>query len=140
MRLVERGPQLAALSEYLEDTRDGAGTLALVGGEAGAGKSVLVSAFLAEVAVPVVAGVCDGVATPRPLGPVIEIAAQLAVDAAQARDDLFAAILAALRQQSTVMLVEDLHWADEATADFLLHVGRRLDRGARNGDRDVSRR
>jgi predicted ATPase len=128
MRLVERGPQLAALSEYLEDTRDGAGTLALVGGEAGAGKSVLVSAFLAEVAVPVVAGVCDGVATPRPLGPVIEIAAQLAVDAGRARDDLFAAILAALRQQSTVMLVEDLHWADEATADFLLHVGRRLDR------------
>jgi DNA-binding CsgD family transcriptional regulator/tetratricopeptide (TPR) repeat protein len=128
MRLVERGPQLAALSEYLEDTRDGAGTLALVGGEAGAGKSVLVSAFLAEVAVPVVAGVCDGVATPRPLGPVIEIAAQLAVDAAQARDDLFAAILAALRQQSTILLVEDLHWADEATADFLLHVGRRLDR------------
>ena len=128
MRLFERGPELAALSEYLEDTRDGTGALALVGGEAGAGKSALVSAFLADVAVPVVAGVCDGATTPRPLGPVIEIAAQLEVDAALARDELFAAILTALRRQSTVVLVEDLHWADDATADFLLYVGRRLDR------------
>ena len=128
MRLYERGPQLAALSEYLEATRDGTGALALVGGEAGAGKSALVSAFLAEVAVPVVAGVCDGTLTPRPLGPVIEIAAQLEVDAALARDELFAAILAALGRESTVVLVEDLHWADDATADFLLYVGRRLER------------
>ena len=128
MRLYERGPQLAALSEYLEATRDGTGALALVDGEAGAGKSALVSAFLAEVAVPVVAGVCDGTLTPRPLGPVIEIAAQLEVDAALARDELFAAILTALGRQSTVVLVEDLHWADDATADFLLYVGRRLER------------
>ena len=128
MRLYERGPQLAALSEYLEATRDGTGALALVDGEAGAGKSALVSAFLAEVAVPVVAGVCDGMLTPRPLGPVIEIAAQLEVDAALARDELFAAILTALGRQSTVVLVEDLHWADDATADFLLYVGRRLER------------
>ena len=128
MRLYERGPQLAALSEYLEATRDGTGALALVDGEAGAGKSALVSAFLAEVAVPVVAGVCDGTLTPRPLGPVIEIAAQLEVDAALARDELFAAILIALGRQSTVVLVEDLHWADDATADFLLYVGRRLER------------
>ena len=128
MRLYERGPQLAALSEYLEATRDGTGALALVDGEAGAGKSALVSAFLAEVAVLVVAGVCDGTLTPRPLGPVIEIAAQLEVDAALARDELFAAILTALGRQSTVVLVEDLHWADDATADFLLYVGRRLER------------
>jgi DNA-binding CsgD family transcriptional regulator/tetratricopeptide (TPR) repeat protein len=128
MRLYERGPQLAALSEYLEDTRDGTGVLALVGGEAGAGKSALVSAFLAEVAVPVVAGVCDGTLTPRPLGPVIEIAAQLEVDVALARDELFAAVLTALGRQSTVVLLEDLHWADDATADFLLYVGRRLER------------
>ena len=127
MRLVEREPQLAALSEYLQDARDGRGTLALIGGEAGAGKSALASAFLADVAVPVAAGVCDGVATPRPLGPVTEIAAQLEVDAALGRDELFTAVLEALRRGSSVVLVEDLHWADNATADFLLHVGRRLD-------------
>jgi predicted ATPase len=114
MTLVERRRQLAALSEYLEDTHDGTGVLALVGAEAGAGKSALVSAFLAEVAVPIAAGVCDGVATPRPLGPVIEIAAQLEVDAALPRDDLFAGILEVLAQRSSVVLLEDLHWADDA--------------------------
>jgi DNA-binding CsgD family transcriptional regulator/tetratricopeptide (TPR) repeat protein len=127
MALIERGPQLAALSQYLEDTRDGCGVLALVGGEAGGGKSALVAAFLADVAVRVVAGSCDGLSTPRPLGPLIEVAAQLEVDAALPRDQLFAAILGALKQQSTIVLVEDVHWADDATADFLLYAGRRLE-------------
>jgi AAA ATPase domain len=128
MHLIERESELATLSTYLEDIRTGSGTLALVGGEAGAGKSALVSAFLDEVAVRIAAGSCDGLSTPRPLGPVIEIAAQLEVDSALPRDELFAAILVALEQQSTVVLVEDLHWADDATADFLFYAGRRLDR------------
>ena len=127
MALIERGPQLAALSTYLEDTRDGSGVLVLVGGEAGGGKSALVAAFLGDVAVRVVAGSCDGLSTPRPLGPLIEIAAQLEVDAALPRDQLFAAILGALEQQTTILLVEDVHWADDATADFLLYAGRRLE-------------
>ena len=128
MALVERAPQLAALSEYLEDTRDGTGVLALVGGEAGAGKSALVSAFLSDIAVRIAAGVCDGVAAPRPLGPVIEIAAQLEVDTTLPRDELFSGIVAALGRQATVVLIEDLHWADDASADFVLYAGRRLDR------------
>jgi len=128
MQLIERESELSTLSTYLENIRTGAGTLALVGGEAGAGKSALVSAFLDEVAVRIAAGSCDGLSTPRPLGPIIEIAAQLEVDSALPRDELFAAILAALAQQSTVVLVEDLHWADDATADFLFYAGRRLDR------------
>ena len=73
----------------------------LVGGEAGAGKSALVSAFLDRVAVPIAAGSCNGTSTPRPLGPVIEIAAQLEVDVTLARDDLFSGILAALGQRAT---------------------------------------
>lgn len=128
MGLIERESELAALSRYLEDIRTGSGTIALVGGEAGAGKSALVSAFLDDVAVRIAAGSCDGLSTPRPLGPVIEIAAQLEVDSALPRDDLFVAILGALEQQTTIVLVEDLHWADDATADFLLYAGRRLDR------------
>jgi DNA-binding CsgD family transcriptional regulator/tetratricopeptide (TPR) repeat protein len=127
MALIERGAQLTALSQYLEDTRDGSGVLVLVAGEAGSGKSALVSDFLGDVAVRVVAGSCDGLSTPRPLGPLIDIAAQLEVDATLPRDQLFAAILDALTRQSTIALVEDLHWADDATADFLLYAGRRLD-------------
>jgi DNA-binding CsgD family transcriptional regulator/tetratricopeptide (TPR) repeat protein len=128
MGLVERDRELAALSEYLEDTRSGGGALVLVSGEAGAGKSALLSTFLAEVAVPVVAGYCDGVSTPRPLGPVIEIAAQLEVDTSLPRDGLFAQVLHALSARTTIILVEDIHWADDATADFLLYLGRRMER------------
>jgi DNA-binding CsgD family transcriptional regulator/tetratricopeptide (TPR) repeat protein len=127
MRLVERERQLEALSDCLEEIRARSGAVALVSGEAGAGKSVLVSAFLADLAVRVAAGWCDGLSTPRPLGPLIEIAAQLEVDTALSRDELFRAILAALTEQPTIVLIEDLHWVDDATADFLLYVGRRLD-------------
>lgn len=127
MALIERGAQLIALSRHLDDIRDGSGVLVLIGGEPGAGKTALVSEFLGEVAIRVVAGSCDGLSTPRPLGPVIEIAAQLEVDATLPRDRLFEAVLDALTRQSTVVLVEDLHWADDATADFLLYAGRRLD-------------
>jgi DNA-binding NarL/FixJ family response regulator len=55
-------------------------------------------------------------------------AARLAVYSGLLGDEFFAAILDALEQQSTVVLVEDLHWADDATADFLFYAGRRLDR------------
>lgn len=127
MVLIERASQLAALSRHLDDIRDGSGVLVLIGGEPGAGKTALVSAFLGDVAVRVVAGSCDGLSTPRPLGPVIEIAAQLEVDSTLPRDRLFEEVLDALTRQSTVVLVEDLHWADDATADFLLYAGRRLD-------------
>jgi DNA-binding CsgD family transcriptional regulator/tetratricopeptide (TPR) repeat protein len=128
MTLIERETQLAVLADLLEDTRCGSGTLLLVGGEAGAGKSALMSAFLEGVAVPVAAGACNGLSTPLPLGPVIEIASQLEVDVTLATDDLFAAVVAALAQRPAVLLLEDLHWVDEASADFLLFVGRRLDR------------
>jgi predicted ATPase len=128
MRLVERESQLAALSEHLEEIRSGSGSFVLVAGEAGAGKSALVSEFLADVAVRVAAGSCDGLSTPRPLGPMIEIATQLEVDTALPRDELFDALVGTLIRQSTIVLVEDLHWADDATADFLLYAGRRLDR------------
>jgi DNA-binding CsgD family transcriptional regulator/tetratricopeptide (TPR) repeat protein len=128
MRLIERAAALGVLAETLEDTRTGTGALMLVGGEAGAGKSALVSAFLRDLTVPVAAGWCDGASTPRPLGPVIEIAAQLEVDVTLPRYDLFAALMSALARQSSVVLIEDLHWIDEASADFLRYAARRLDR------------
>ena len=76
MALVEREAHFATLAQCLDDARSGSGTLVLVGGEAGAGKSALVSAYLHDagsgVDEPVVAGWCDAVATPKPLGAVVE--------------------------------------------------------------------
>ncbi len=46
------------------------------------------------------------------------------------RADLFAALLQALADPSraTVVVLEDLHWADEATLDLVRYLGRRLRR------------
>ena len=78
-------------------------------------------------------GRCDGQFTPRPLGPVVEIAEELggpvwdAVRRDAPRQELFAALREGLRGSGlTVVVLEDLHWADDATLDLLRYLGRRL--------------
>ena len=139
MRLLERELQLDALHEYAADARAGNGRLVLVCGEAGIGKSSLVDAFLAQVADARVAWTaCDGAFTPSALGPLRDVADQWggAVRVACAdgvpRDARFAALLSMLREHDglSVLVVEDLHFADEATLDLVGHLARRL-RGVR---------
>ena len=72
MRIVEREELLARLGAYLEEAQS-AGRLALVGGEAGVGKTTLASRFVetapADVGFRVLWGACDPLSTPRPLAP-----------------------------------------------------------------------
>jgi DNA-binding CsgD family transcriptional regulator/tetratricopeptide (TPR) repeat protein len=138
MDLLERRTQLEALVAYATEARAGDGRLVLVAGEAGVGKSVLVEA--AERAVHeahpdarYLWGRCDGQFTPRPLGPVVEVAEELGGSAWEAvrrdapRQELFAAFRDGLRGSDlTVVVLEDLHWADDATLDLLRYLGRRL--------------
>ncbi|MER7273030.1 LuxR C-terminal-related transcriptional regulator [Dactylosporangium sp. NPDC000244] len=125
MRLLERESALASLTEYARAAHAGEARLVLVGGEAGVGKTALVEAFT-EGRPNVVWGLCDGLFTPRPLGPLFDIADQLGLDLRSAdRDELFAVTLRALRDVD-VLVVEDLHWADEATVDWIRYLGRRL--------------
>ncbi len=139
MRLLERELQLDALHEYVADARAGDGRLVLVCGEAGIGKSSLVDALLAQVEDARVAWTaCDGAFTPSALGPLQDVADQWggAVRVACAdgvpRDARFAALLSMLREHDglSVLVVEDLHFADEATLDLVGHLARRL-RGVR---------
>jgi DNA-binding CsgD family transcriptional regulator/tetratricopeptide (TPR) repeat protein len=135
MALLERESSLASLAEYAEEARRGEGRLVLVGGEAGVGKSALVEHFAGEVAGTRWSwGACDGLFTPRPLGPLFDIAEQLGgelLDLCRARaprDELFAALLREASDPGTlhVVVIEDLHWADEATIDLLCFLGRRV--------------
>ncbi|HEY6053474.1 MAG TPA: AAA family ATPase, partial [Gaiellaceae bacterium] len=73
---LEREDETAALGRWLEDVgRSGAGALVLVAGEAGVGKTTLMRRFCESKGdVRVLWGVCDPLATPAPLGPVVEVA------------------------------------------------------------------
>jgi hypothetical protein len=74
--LVERSAQLDVLREAAERVRPGAGAVALVTGEAGIGKTALVRAFAADLPPHwvVLSGGCDDLLTPRPLGPLRDVA------------------------------------------------------------------
>jgi ATP/maltotriose-dependent transcriptional regulator MalT len=135
MRLLEREHILDVLSEYAHETRAGEGRLVLVNGEAGVGKSSLVDRFrLDHPDARWAAGACDGLFTPRALGPLFEIAEQLGGELLEAcrrsapRDELFAVLLRQLEaaDELTVLCIEDLHWADESTLDLLRFLGRRI--------------
>jgi DNA-binding CsgD family transcriptional regulator len=123
---------LAALADEVE--RSGTGAVVLVEGEAGVGKTSVARRFAATRR-RVYWGVCDPLATPAPLGPVVEIAAQLDGGAARVLEgaarpyEVGRALLADLeREPGALVVIEDLHWSDAGTLDVLVHVGRRLDR------------
>ena len=136
MELLERSSQLAALVGYLSEVVAGDGRLVLVSGAAGAGKSTLIEELERIAAADGVTwylGACDGLFTPRGLGPIRDIAIQTGGELADLiehgapRDDLFSAVLSHLRTSGPVVLVvEDVHWADEATLDLVAYLGRRL--------------
>ena len=135
MGLIERESQLAALHQYADEASHGAGRLVLISGEAGVGKSVLLEEFAQEwdEARWLWAG-CDGLFTPAALGPLLDIANQIDGEllrlcrAEAKRDQLYGALLRQLGDVHTltVIAIEDVHWADEATLDLLSYLGRRI--------------
>jgi hypothetical protein len=78
MTLLERESSLASLAEYAREARRGEGRPVLVAGEAGVGKSALAERFAREFPDARWSwGGCDGLFTPRPLGPLFDLADQL---------------------------------------------------------------
>ncbi|NUR62453.1 MAG: AAA family ATPase [Catenulispora sp.] len=135
MRLVERDSQLAELVRYAQEAAQGAGRLILLSGEAGVGKSALLAAARRDLTAARWSwSACDGLFIPQPLGPLFEVAEQLGGTLAQRcaaggeRAELFRALMQELGSARVpdVVVVEDVHWADEATLDLLRFLGRRL--------------
>jgi DNA-binding CsgD family transcriptional regulator/tetratricopeptide (TPR) repeat protein len=135
VKLLEREGFLAALGDYAAEAASGNGRFVVVTGEAGIGKTSLVDAFRAlRPDITWLWGACDGSFTPRPLGPLHEIAGRLGGRIAALcteegdRRELFAAFLEHIDTTPgiTGIVVEDLHWADEATLDWLSHLSRRI--------------
>ncbi len=135
--LLERSDEFQALADSLDVVRrTAAGRIVFVSGEAGVGKTALVREFRASLArnIRILWGGCDPLFTPRPLGPLLGMA-----DAAggELRDLVHSSLLphevaAALASEfrggaTTVMVLEDVHWADEATLDVLRLLARRVE-------------
>ena len=124
------------LDAILDERGAGRGHIALVSGEAGIGKTTLVERFLAQAGrqstVRSLWAACEALFTPRPLGPLYDIAQQTPsplralLDGEANRAALFAAVLDELAQSSAILVIEDIHWADEATLDFIKYLARRI--------------
>ena len=135
--LLERQAELQMLGTAVERAGMGRGSVVLVLGEAGIGKTSIVHAFLSAVAgrARVLAGACEDLLTPRALGPLRD-AARSAADgplaaALSPRADpglVFAAVCDELAAPPSpaVLVVEDAHWADGATLDVLRYLGPRV--------------
>src|SRR3954465_15945847 len=136
MQLLERDKYLEDLTLWLNAAVGGAGSLALVYGEAGIGKTSLLQEFSRQQrAARVLWGACDALFTPRPLAPLHDIARQTqgsllaAIESGATRDQIFTAALDELeRGPASLVVFDDVHWADEATLDLLKFLGRRIHR------------
>ena len=134
MDLLERGLLLESLRQYAADARTGKPRVVLVAGEAGVGKTALVDALEHEATdLRWLWGACDGSLTPPALGPLFDIAAQTGGPLAEAcatdapRERLCRLLLEELTSgPPTALVVEDVHWADDATLDLLRFLVPRL--------------
>jgi DNA-binding CsgD family transcriptional regulator len=133
--LLERSRELTALDEWLTAVVDSShGRLVLVTGEAGGGKTSLLRRFREQHhdEPRFLWGACDPLFTPRPLGPLLDFAELTGGEmeelvATGARPyEVAAALIDQLAGRATVLVLEDLHWADEATLDVLRLLTRRL--------------
>ena len=133
--LLERSRELASLEAALGTVRESSsGRLVLIAGEAGVGKTALLRQFAAGRD-RVLWGACDALFTPRPLGPFLDIAEitggeleELVERGASAREVVTALADQLPRRMPSILVLEDLHWTDEATLDALRLIARRIDR------------
>jgi ATP/maltotriose-dependent transcriptional regulator MalT len=134
-QLLERDGELAALGEALDRAIAGQGSVVVILGEAGIGKTSVLRSFMAQAKhrARVLSGACDDLMTPRTLGAIRDAAAAgdgpLATALATGdRDHLLTALREELsdRARPTVLVVEDVHWADDATVDVLRYLSRRI--------------
>ena len=130
--LIEREGALQTLRTLLH-AAGSAGRVVLLAGEAGVGKTSVLRAT-AAAGPGVWWGECDALQTPQALRPLLDIASQHRTRFGAAlkgpRVALFEAVLDDLRlaPEPLLVVIEDAHWADEATLDLIKFLGRRIKR------------
>src|SRR6476660_369344 len=136
MQLIEREGLLTFLQKQFNNVTEEEGHCIFISGEAGIGKTALVKAFCKQQQdnSNIYHGVCDALFTPRPLAPLYDILWQVnsnlwpASQTIEEFSELFSKFFYELSKQKekSIIVFEDIHWADEATLDFIKFFARRI--------------
>ena len=147
--LIGRSAHIQGIRRLAGQTQAGSGRTLLLSGEAGIGKSRLVADlrdWAAQEGWQILEAACFEADQGRPYAPVLDLlhavparasaaldAANLAallVEAGQERSHLFLSFVGLVSrlagERPLLLIVEDLHWCDEASLDLLLYLARRL--------------
>ncbi len=132
LELLEREHERSRLAAAIAGAAAGRGSGIAVAGDAGTGKSVLVQVACADgPRLRLLRSGCDALSTPRPFGPLRDVAKQAGFSTVLSDEEVLLPqvcedVLHALASEPTVLVVEDLHWVDAATAAVLKFVARRI--------------
>ncbi|MFE3453456.1 helix-turn-helix transcriptional regulator [Nonomuraea sp. NPDC059194] len=150
--LIGRSAELGGLVRVLENAMDGSAGVALLGGDAGIGKTRLATELVAEArkrGLNVLVGQCaelgdalpylpladalrdpalaDAVAARPILGQLLDDGSAVASSSGLTQQRLFGSLLGLLADvQPVLFVIEDLHWADRSTRDLLVFLSRML--------------
>jgi len=132
--LLERDEQLRRLVDAFALAREGRGRIIAIAAEAGAGKTALTERFVAEHAqgARVYWGACENLSTPEVLLPLRDIARASGESFELGADHIrsFESLLRLLSNggKPSLLVIEDVHWADTATLDLIRFLARRIAR------------
>jgi DNA-binding CsgD family transcriptional regulator/tetratricopeptide (TPR) repeat protein len=129
--LVEREEQLLRLQAAASSKT---GSVVLLSGEAGSGKTSILSLLMdgLDHRYRVLSAACEPVGVPAGFAPLFEILDELPqsvrsdVRGGSGRTAVQAGVLEMLRSDRLVLILEDIHWADEATLGLVRYLGRRI--------------
>lgn len=148
--LVGRSHELTEMRECLDAALEGHGSLVLIGGEAGIGKTSLVGTIAREALLQnalVLTGHCYDLTTTPPYGPWMEVLrisstanvpdtartllqGTAEIEGVQNQNELFEQVWTVFAElaatQPLVLVLEDLHWSDPASLDLLRFIARRV--------------